>query len=569
MHIKNISLILLAIGSFLFVMFFAFYPQSMQEHSDLYMMNQQDTQKPMYLFVHNAGAGTFEKIDDENYLLTLHDIDADVTYFSDRPVRDVGRVSLVRLLGTLGFEIGDPPNAAVVVEMDDGREETVVVELIDPVYNRDDDTLIYHATLLHDDKTHIFSVYGANSHEVVLESFLRSTLLIDDCAKDGEVFCGSTAKCIDPKKDVCGGTKRSNSNKNDADKKCHDMKLEEAIKIAEGKESECLIYGHAKLNKDDHTCDDHIGGWTIGLDLNMKGEASRCDARCIVVESEQYKSGEGVARVEYTCHDKKNEQGDKNVYCPQIDYQKDHYYKDVQKALIDKYDDILHKAKDHHTSYEHHYCVTTGMPYKSNKHFATDCSGLGGFTLFDQLPYHYKLLDDARQAHTKADRPLAEDFYDFIKDQDIKDHKSNDQCWMRVQDVKDAQRGDFLVVKYDARAGENSTGHVMWIDKSPQWHSAAKHYEVTVIDSANSGHGDDTRNDKNTYNCKGSKDCGIGRGEMTIYASDDEDGHPVKYKWNTKLSSDQYVEYKKDCPDDEICRLEGIVIGRVLDCKSK
>ncbi len=564
---KTLSLIILAISAFGLVVFFASKTSTQKVTDNKIVDNlfQDDVTllqkpEPTDLFVHSAKRGYIEQIEGEEdkYIVTLTDFDDDVVYFTDRPLHDTGRVKLAQFLDGLGFEIGNPPNAAIVAKLKNGEEITVVVELTNPILDRDAKELMYTATILHDEKGND-AEYGTQQ---LSGKITQVTMLIDGCGKKGEKFCGSTGQCYNPKKENCGGVATW---KHEKGKKCHGLKLEDAYKFANGSDSECLLHDKASLSQIDYKCDDNLKAWKIGLDANFKGEQSGCKAYCIVLANESHKKGEGVARIEYECKKTSDEKEPKNKYCPKPDLNKGYDNENARKNLIDEYHHILDKATKHHTSYEHHYCVATGMPYNNTKkHWATDCSGLGGFALFKSLPYHYKLLDESRHAWKKADRPLASDFYEYIKN--IKD---DNKCWERIHELKNAKQGDFLVVKYDERAGENSTGHVMWINKAPEWHDIAQHYEVEVIDSANNGHGDDTRDAHNTYNCEGKKNCGIGKGSLTIYAKDGKDGGPERYKWNTKFSSDQYVPYKKDCPDSKKCRLEGIVIGRVKDCKVK
>jgi hypothetical protein len=562
-----VLLSILAIVTFGLVVFFTIRPIEMQDDLQIVFDDEKNTliqpQEATDLFVHNAQVGSFEKVEGEDdvYILTLTDFDDDVIYFTDRPLRDVGRVKLAQFLNGLGFEIGDPPNAAIVMEMENGEDITIVVELTSPILNRDTNELIYTATILHDEDDDI-AEYGADQ---LPENFVRATMLIDGCSKKNEKFCGSTGQCYDPKKEECGGVATW---KKEKDKKCHGMKLEDAYKYANGKDSECLLYDKASLSQIDYKCDDSIKGWKIGLDVNFKGEQNNCNSHCIIVAAESEKDGEGVARIEYKCDKSSDEKEPKNKYCPKLDLNKGHDKENAVDYLIDKYQDILAESQKHHTSYEHHYCVTSGMPYPTKKHWATDCSGLGGFALFETLPYHYKLLDDDRSAWKKADRPLATDFYNFIDKQKTEFKEGENECWMKIEKLEDAQRGDFLVVAYDSRAKSNSTGHVMWIDREPQKDGEGR-YNVRVIDSANNGHAHDTRHDGNTYNCEDSKDCGIGRGDMWFDAN--KDGEPIFYRWSHK-DGKKYCKYEDtehcNCDDDK-CELKGIVIGRVLDCKVK
>ncbi len=559
-----IVLTIVAVGLFALVAFFSFRNDSQDKETATAQDFVKQGQKPVYLFTHKAGAGTTEKIDDDTYLLNFSTVDPKVVYFSDRPARDVGRVALPRFLDTLGFEAVDPPNAAVTLTDADGNETQMVVELTDPLYNHDEKTLTYKAKFLRDDQSGTFARYGTNNEDIVVpESFVEAQFFIDGCAHKNEIFCGSLGRCIDSATENCDSA--HDAWEKHKDKKCHGMKLEDAYKIAGGKESECLLYDRAILTNK-FACDDDIKGWRIEIDAHLKGEAAECKAYCIVPTKEKH--SEGVGRVEYVCDKKKEEKSDKNTFCVLDNQIKGHDDKDAQKHLIKKYEDILKKVKESgHTSYEHHYCITTGMPYPTGKHWATDCSGLGGYALYTTLPMHYKELDKTRGAYKKADRPLAQDFYEFINKQKTEDNGKKDQCWMKVAKLKDAKKGDFLVVKYDSKAKKNSTGHVMWIDDIvPPKSKNGERFTVTVIDSANNGHSDDTRHANNTFNCESHKDCGIGRGKMYFYTNDN--GEPIAYRWRASTDSKKYIKYKKDCDKDkDICELEGIVVGRVLDCK--
>ncbi len=554
-------LVLLAVGAFVFVVFFTFSPISTNNNQirvseDVSTLLQEEQLEPTYLFTHSTGGGTFENIEGDEYILTLSNPNEEVIYFSDRPFRETGHMPLAMFLDDLDFEI-DPPNATVVLENEEGDKIMIVAELIEPIFNRDDNTLVYKVRVLHDE-TGELAEYG---EVVMFESFANAVFFIDSSKSHGEEE--NTWK--DHKDKICGKKPKK-------DKKDYRMTLGEAHKIATKKDgdTECLVH-NAKLSKTDFECKDDV--WKIKMDTNIKGEASKCQAYCIIVPEERNKKEEGVARVEYDCKHHGDEKGDKNVFCPQPDVKSGHHYKNVVSDLVDEYHHIAKKAKEGHTSYEHHYCVETGMPYSTNEHWATDCSGLGGYALFKKLPYHYKLLDESRGAHAKADRPLAMDFYNFIHDLD------DDKCWERIHKLENAKQGDFLVVKYhkdkDKHSCTSSTGHVMWIDEVHD--KTGSHRKITVIDSANSGHGSDTRKDKNTYNCEGGRDCGIGKGDMWFYT--DDKGYPVKYTWDAHPGQDtHYCKYddkdcdcKKTCHDSasDKCELEGIVIGRVKDCEVK
>lgn len=101
------------------------------------------------LFTHTGDEGTLTAADDGTYTLTLENVDTQVLWFSDRPARGAGYLTLDGYLqvwgeGSDSFE-SDPPNASVII---DGQG--VAVELLNPVYDEAAGTLSYTATLLDD-----------------------------------------------------------------------------------------------------------------------------------------------------------------------------------------------------------------------------------------------------------------------------------------------------------------------------------------------------------------------------------------------------------------------------------
>lgn len=83
-----------------------------------------------YLYTLNADSGSFV-----GETLTLEG-PTDITYFSNRPRRDVGELSVSEFLGqwdTPGGFKEDPPNVALaLLSKDDTR--TVILELVNPVF---------------------------------------------------------------------------------------------------------------------------------------------------------------------------------------------------------------------------------------------------------------------------------------------------------------------------------------------------------------------------------------------------------------------------------------------------
>jgi len=115
----------------------------------------ESSQKPQYLFVQSAKSGSFD-----GEKLTLRGIPL-VVYFSDRPYRIAGHVSLKEFLGK--WDKGsdsfraDPPNATLSIYEESGSKNAVI-ELMDP--RIDGDSLTYKVRVL---EGNVPSSFGSSS----------------------------------------------------------------------------------------------------------------------------------------------------------------------------------------------------------------------------------------------------------------------------------------------------------------------------------------------------------------------------------------------------------------------
>ncbi|MCP4229149.1 MAG: hypothetical protein GY771_03250 [bacterium] len=86
-----------------------------------------DSEKPQYLYVMSATTGSFD-----GEILTLTGVPS-VLYFSDRPYRIAGHLSVEKLVELWGngadYFTANPPNATLSIFSDDG-DNNVVIELI-------------------------------------------------------------------------------------------------------------------------------------------------------------------------------------------------------------------------------------------------------------------------------------------------------------------------------------------------------------------------------------------------------------------------------------------------------
>jgi hypothetical protein len=158
----------------------------------------------MFLFVQSATSGTFSPNRDAgtptvdstpapgggaDYLLTLEGHTGSTVYFSDRPERIFGEAPTRRFLDGLGFDISDPPNAALVTNDADGNEDILVVELIDPGYDADAGTITYGVNILSDYEGGLDFAARRQQNEDLAPTFGAASLFIDDCPDANPLNC--------------------------------------------------------------------------------------------------------------------------------------------------------------------------------------------------------------------------------------------------------------------------------------------------------------------------------------------------------------------------------------------
>jgi hypothetical protein len=106
------------------------------------------------LIVLETGRGTFETADEatQTFELTLQDFRGNVTYFTEAPDRAWGTLEMAEFLELWNdaFPAGGP-NAAIVAYQGGRRTGTVIVELTEPEYLPQAQTLRFHARMLPDE----------------------------------------------------------------------------------------------------------------------------------------------------------------------------------------------------------------------------------------------------------------------------------------------------------------------------------------------------------------------------------------------------------------------------------
>lgn len=143
------------------------------------------------LFLQSYKSGTIapKEGEDGRFTLSLEQGLGQTVYFSNRPDRIVGASPTADSLDGLGFPDDNPPNAALVIETDNGETDVAVVELFNPVYDPADNGVTYDITVLANWQTELKMDFSeAPTDLATLDSdFGAAHLFIDDCSDRGIV----------------------------------------------------------------------------------------------------------------------------------------------------------------------------------------------------------------------------------------------------------------------------------------------------------------------------------------------------------------------------------------------
>ena len=126
---------------------------------------------PKFFAIQHANSGSISEINETAYSLELNDVSDKTILFSDRPDRIVKSVSTLDFIGNWStgedsFAV-DAPNAVLVVDETEGKQDVAIVELFNPVYDSEKKVLKYEVT-----------TNNATSIELPKE-FGQTTLIID------------------------------------------------------------------------------------------------------------------------------------------------------------------------------------------------------------------------------------------------------------------------------------------------------------------------------------------------------------------------------------------------------
>nr|WP_320161669.1 hypothetical protein [uncultured Methanoregula sp.] len=133
-----------------------------------------------FLFVQEAVSGSLIPGKNGTMTLTLKGLRDDTVYFSDRPARVSGVIGTDLFTRCSMFSGNEPPNAALMLPDAPATNDTVIITISDPQYDKANATLTYTAVKVPDYHGEGLKVYETFADPGVAETFGRAMLFIDN-----------------------------------------------------------------------------------------------------------------------------------------------------------------------------------------------------------------------------------------------------------------------------------------------------------------------------------------------------------------------------------------------------
>ena len=133
-----------------------------------------------FLFVQEAASGSLVTGKNGTMILTLSGVRDDTVYFSDRPARVSGVIDTDLFVHCSMFSGNNPPNAALMLLGAPAENDTVIITISDPKYDKRNATLSYTAVKVPNYTGEGLQVYKTFADPGVAETFGRVMLFIDN-----------------------------------------------------------------------------------------------------------------------------------------------------------------------------------------------------------------------------------------------------------------------------------------------------------------------------------------------------------------------------------------------------
>jgi hypothetical protein len=147
-----------------------------------------------FLFIQHAQSGSVSEINATTSTLELSDVSDKTIMFSDRPDRIVSSIDTTDFIGNWStgpdsFAV-DPPNAVLILDDEEERQELAVIELYNPEYDSEANTLRYDITAENATATATTTTTTTSSSINLPSEFGQSTLVIDADNQQGHYVPG-------------------------------------------------------------------------------------------------------------------------------------------------------------------------------------------------------------------------------------------------------------------------------------------------------------------------------------------------------------------------------------------
>jgi len=133
-----------------------------------------------FLFVQEAAGGSLVAGKNGTMTLTLSGVRDDTVYFSDRPARVSGVIDTDLFVHCSMFSGTSPPNAALMLLGAPAENDTVIITISDPKYDKRNATLSYTAVKVPNYNGEGLQVYKTFADPGIAETFGRVMLFIDN-----------------------------------------------------------------------------------------------------------------------------------------------------------------------------------------------------------------------------------------------------------------------------------------------------------------------------------------------------------------------------------------------------
>jgi hypothetical protein len=304
---------------------------------------------------------------------------------------------------------------------------------------------------------------------------------------------------------------------------CNGMSEAEAISLINNTHI-CSGLGNIKKRGE---CNEATKTWQFDAKFSGNGDFENCNPVCVVFTKNK------TVDIDWGCavaNETEKETETQRALHPSTATD----YNPYSQLILNKAKSILGNIRD--TKYVHAKIDGAHINESIGRYY-TDCSGLAGYILLNELRGHFNAINKTA-GPTKRGIPYAKHYYEHFKKQPAHDAK----CWQRIPLYEDIKPGDVIAYVYGDSKERKNTGHVMIAYSQLEKTEGEEEWCFLIVDSTASPH-----REPETRGGEGEPENGVGKGEICLGV--DERGRYLR--WDGHGSS-------------KLRRL--VSIGRAVEC---